>query len=129
LTADSTLYRYRAAVDHVIDGDTVVLEIDVGFSIEIKQRCRLYGCNARELTQPGGHEAYLFLIGLLPPDSSVVVRYVKADDYSGRFIGQLFLPDGRDVTQVMLTAGYAAPWDGRGAKPLPAWPIPIERAS
>jgi hypothetical protein len=37
----------------------------------------------------------------------------------------LTLPDGRDVATQMIRDRYAAPWDGKGTKPVPAWPIPI----
>lgn len=43
------MYTYRARVVRVIDGDTVVLDIDLGFDIHHIKSCRLYGINAYEL--------------------------------------------------------------------------------
>ncbi len=42
-------YQYRAKVCRVIDGDSVVLDLMLGFSIELKgQHCRLYGLDTAE---------------------------------------------------------------------------------
>jgi endonuclease YncB( thermonuclease family) len=50
-------------------------------------------------------------------------RSVGADKY-GRWLGVITLSDGRDVATQMIRDGYAAPWDGKGAQPVPPWPIP-----
>ena len=44
------LYTYIATVHRVIDGDTVDMTIDLGFTIYWRSSCRLYGINAPELT-------------------------------------------------------------------------------
>ena len=42
-------YTYRARICRVIDGDSVVLDIDLGFDMELKsQNCRLYGLDTAE---------------------------------------------------------------------------------
>lgn len=122
-------YVYWARVVRCIDGDTVLLDIDLGHYVWVRLACRLmgagYGVNARERSQPGGPEAGAYLAGLLPPvGGSVVVRSVAVDKYSGRFDGQIQLPDGRDAAEVMVAAGYAVAWDGKGRAPVPPWPIP-----
>lgn len=43
------MYNYKAKTVRVIDGDTVVLDIDLGFNIHHISPCRLYGINAYEL--------------------------------------------------------------------------------
>lgn len=42
------LYGYKAKVIKITDGDTIDFEIDCGYSIFTKQRCRLYGVNTPE---------------------------------------------------------------------------------
>lgn len=49
MTPDFTPYQYRARVDRVIDGDTVVCDIDLGFHVSAKQHIRLADINAPEL--------------------------------------------------------------------------------
>jgi endonuclease YncB( thermonuclease family) len=46
------LYRYRAQTVHVVDGDTVDLDIDFGAYIHRTFRCRLLGINTPELHDP-----------------------------------------------------------------------------
>ena len=41
-------YIYDAKILRVIDGDTFDFEIDMGFSIRIKERMRLYGIDTPE---------------------------------------------------------------------------------
>lgn len=43
------MYEYKAKVIRVVDGDTMICEIDVGFSIKIKERIRLRGINTPEV--------------------------------------------------------------------------------
>lgn len=42
------MYTYKAKVLKVIDGDTIDVQIDLGFNIFIKERIRLFGINTPE---------------------------------------------------------------------------------
>jgi len=43
------VYEYRVIIDRWVDGDTVDVDIDLGFGVWLKdQRVRLYGINAPE---------------------------------------------------------------------------------
>ena len=44
------MYEYEATTVRVIDGDTVELDIDLGFNITRREKVRLYGINTPELT-------------------------------------------------------------------------------
>jgi len=41
-------YRYKAQVTRVVDGDTIDCLVDLGFTVSVKQRFRLYGVNTPE---------------------------------------------------------------------------------
>lgn len=43
------MYTYRCKLDRVVDGDTVILDIDLGFHITIKRSVRLLGYNSPEI--------------------------------------------------------------------------------
>jgi endonuclease YncB( thermonuclease family) len=67
---------YPARVQTVHDGDTIYLDIDLGFDHLISARdfdghprlaCRVYGINAPELSTEAGKAAALFAQTLLPP--------------------------------------------------------------
>lgn len=118
------MYDYRATVVRVIDGDTVILDVDLGFYMMARMSCRLTGINARELHDAGGAAARDHLAGLLPVGTSVVVSSVKPDKYAGRFDGIVYDETHKSANAQMITAGYAISWDGHGAAPVPPWPIP-----
>lgn len=118
-----TLYTYAATVVRVVDGDTARLDVSLGFRAWLRNESfRLASCNARELDEPGGKEARDHLAELLPAGTAVVLRSVKADKYGDRFDASIELPDGRDLVDVLCADGWAAPWDGRGERPVPPWP-------
>jgi endonuclease YncB( thermonuclease family) len=117
-------YRYAARLVRVIDGDTAVMDVDLGFDVWIRQSCRLAGINARELHDEGGPEAAAHLSFLLDLGGPLVVESVARDKFAGRFDGRVILTDeGIDVGASMVADGYAAEWSGAGARPVPPWPL------
>lgn len=116
-------FQYPAQVVRVIDGDTVIMDVDLGFGIWIhEQSFRLLGINAREKSDVGGPEAKANLTALLPPGTRVLATSVKTDKYGGRFDAVLLLADGRDLAACLVHDGWAASWTGVGTKPVPPWP-------
>jgi micrococcal nuclease len=118
------MYEYKASVVRIVDGDTVLLDLDLGFYMLARMSCRLAGLNCIELNQPGGSAAKTYLASLLPLDAEVVVKSVKPDKYAGRFDAVLTLK-GVNINNQMIADGYAAKWDGKGTRPVPPWPIPL----
>ena len=47
-STNDNLYCYRATVLRVVDGDTIDVMLDLGFSVSLKERIRFYGINAPE---------------------------------------------------------------------------------
>ncbi len=46
------IYNYRGLVTKVYDGDTITVDIDLGFQVSVKkQKIRLYRINAPEVTK------------------------------------------------------------------------------
>jgi endonuclease YncB( thermonuclease family) len=54
------MFQYRAALARVIDGDSAMMLIDVGFSARVEVEVRLLDVHAPERSQPGGAEATSF---------------------------------------------------------------------
>jgi hypothetical protein len=97
-------YQYVAYVTAVHDGDTLTVRVDLGFDTWRVQNVRLYGINARELSQPGGKEARerlsLLLWGVPRPTSDeppvlVGLVSVRYDKYGDRVDGDVLLNPGR----------------------------------
>jgi endonuclease YncB( thermonuclease family) len=84
-------YLYRAKILNVIDGDTLILEIDLGFDVFKKQRIRLGGIDAPEIKTSEGKKSFEYLRDLSATLRDVVIRTNKIDIF-GRFIGDVFYP-------------------------------------
>jgi micrococcal nuclease len=108
-------YLYRAKVLTVLDGDTVDMDIDLGFYVQMKaQRIRLLGIDAPEPrgeTQAAGEAATAYLRDLIE-GKTVIVRTVHGEDDPdrtdsfGRWFGQIYL-EGTDISQEMIRSGHA----------------------
>ncbi len=81
------MYTYKAKVGRVIDGDTVVMEIDLGFKIYHVMSCRLAGVNAPELNEKeeaskvAAFASKEFLMWLLPVGKIVTIESKRLDKY------------------------------------------------
>lgn len=86
-------FTYPAAIERVVDGDTFLAEVDLGFGVCVRQRLRLRGVDAPELKTPEGQKAKEEMMRLLPRGTRVVIRSYKTDIY-GRFVVDLLHPGG-----------------------------------
>lgn len=123
-------YTYGAAVAVLRDVDTVRLHVDRGEGDwSLSRVYRLHGCNGLEESDPGGAWAAAELAGVMYPGRFVLVSSLKpgkdiaADKYGGRWVARI-TTEGGDLTDLLIRAGLAVKWNGRGPKPKPAWPIP-----
>jgi len=135
-----TVYVYQATIASIHDGDSLRVNIllarvrrhrpaapvDLGFNawrtnrgLELRgQAVRLLGCNAPELSTPEGKAARDFIQTLIAVGDTVELTSYGWDKYGGRIDGKVKLADGRDLSQAMIDAGHALPWDGKGTKPV-----------
>jgi endonuclease YncB( thermonuclease family) len=112
-------YPARCAAIH--DGDTLTLDIDLGFDHIISGQdfngktrlaCRVFGINAPELSTQAGKDALAYAQTIIKPGDRCSVLSHGWDKYGGRFDGQITLPDGTDFGQQMLNSGHAVPFSG-----------------
>lgn len=100
---------YPAVVTGIHDGDTISLDLDLGFGTHQTQlRARLFGINAPELSTASGKDALRFLQSILPIGAVVTVRSHGWDKYGGRFDATV-VHDGIDLSQAMLSSAHAVP--------------------
>ena len=111
------MYEYRVKqVLKVIDGDTIDVEIDLGFDISITKRVRLAGIDTPESRTTDkyekslGLEAKALLKQKLSEATSVAIKTEKPDSSEkyGRVLGWLYL-DGEETSfnETMIASGYA----------------------
>jgi len=111
------MYQYKIKkINRVIDGDTVDLDIDLGFGITIKQRVRLKGINAAETRTLNSEEKDKGLVAKewlkkeLSREGEWIIETTKEDKY-GRILGTLyFVGDPVTVNERMLNEGIAQPY-------------------
>lgn len=80
---------YRAEVERVIDGDTLLLRVDLGFEVWKEQRLRLAGVDAAPLDTADGKKAWAFVVERLAASEQVVVKTSQHDVHM-RYVGHVF---------------------------------------
>ena len=115
------LYNYVCKVLKWLDGDTLEVEIDMGFEVYARKKVRVYGINAREVHSKDPNEksmgikATLFAQSIAPVSGYVLIKSHKANkeqEKFGRWLADIRLADGRDFATVMKDQGYAVPYFG-----------------
>lgn len=82
-------YIYKAKILEVIDGDTLMVNLDLGFQVWKEQRIRLANINSKESYLKEGQDAYTFLRDKLATIDFVMIQTRKIDIY-GRYVGHIF---------------------------------------
>jgi len=108
-------FIYLAEVERVVDGDTVVLSIDLGCGTWLRgEHCRLRGIDAPE-TRGGteedklrGWKASAHLEWMLEDVDPLIIRTHKDEKGKfGRWLVELFDQDGNSINARMITDGFA----------------------
>jgi len=123
------MYDYRSTLVKIIDGDTIDVDLDLGFSVVLKkQRIRLYGINTpesrtRDLEEKRyGLAAKARLRELLENSDTLTVKTSidkKVRGKYGRILGTIYLDD-INVNQLLVDEGYAIEYYG-GKKDTSKW--------
>ncbi len=90
------LYTYGARIDRIVDGDTLVARVDLGFGLVTHQRLRLRGINAPENSSRPGQRAKVFLQEALERAEKIVVKTHHTPGKYGRYLADLFILPGCD---------------------------------
>lgn len=117
---EKLMYNYKAVVNRIIDGDTVVLDIDLGFDQWSKnQSVRLYDTDTPEVRTRNDIEK---LAGFLAKDevanhlivgSTVLLNSIEYNRGSfGRIIGRIISAENVDIGKMLKENRLATPWEG-----------------
>lgn len=98
------LYLYQAVVERVIDGDTLLVNLDLGFDVWKKQRLRLRAIDCAELKTPEGQVAKSFVEEVLQPVEFVILKTYKMDLH-GRFVCDVFFAPAEKDKQKIFAEG------------------------
>ena len=95
-----TPYVYLAELSHVIDGDTMLLDIDLGFFTTMRVKVRLSGVDTPPLETTKGKKAKLFVEKELK-GASLVVETRKKEKY-GRYLAYIYYhPTHKDFENII----------------------------
>ena len=104
------MYEYRAFVRKVYDGDTITVDIDLGFDVVLKdQKIRLTKINAPEVRGDQRPEGLKSRDALRDKIGNKWIRIKTQKDKKGkygRWLGELWLDD-ECVNDWLLKEGYA----------------------
>ena len=116
------MYEYKVkSVDHIVDGDTLDVTVDLGFNISHKIRVRLEGIDTPESRtkdleeKARGLESKAYFTEMLAKcEGTLIVQTHKKGKY-GRYIGTLISDDGDsrvDINRMLIREGYAVEYTG-----------------
>lgn len=119
------MYEYRCKVIKVIDGDTVDVDIDLGFDIMLRdERVRIMGIDTPEsrtrdkVEKKFGMASKARLKELIGGKSGPILKTQinkKGEDMRGKFgriLGDFVTDDGRMVTDILVEEGHAVAYFG-----------------
>lgn len=112
MTATDEGRTYPAHLERIIDGDTVVMRIDLGFRLTATLPIRLVGIDCPEKATPEGKSAAAAASKLLGASRPCQVITFKNPEKYGRWLGRIRLPDGEDLAEQLFLAGHAVRYDG-----------------
>lgn len=120
------MYEYNVRILRVVDGDTVDVDIDLGFGmIYKKQRVRLHGIDTPESRTRDKEEkkygkAAKAHLELLLCDKVRMICHDKGK--FGRILGELFMKEDEDswvsVNQQMITDHHAVAYHGQSKEEI-----------
>ena len=107
------MYEYRAYVRKVYDGDTVTVDIDLGFDVVLKdQKIRLTKINAPEVRGEQRPEGLKSRDALRDKIGNKWIRIKTQKDKKGKYglwLGEIWLEDVC-INDWLLSEGFAKPY-------------------
>ena len=106
------IYEYNASLLRVVDGDTVDALIDLGFSVWVKKRIRLYKIDAPETRtrdleeKEQGFKTKEILTELLSANDGKFTLISHGVGKYGRCLGTIII-NNVDINELLITEGLA----------------------
>ena len=118
------MYEYRAHVNRVVDGDTVDVDIELGFGIVLTdERVRVMGIDTPESRTSDKVEKIFGLAAKerlkeLLGKTTILKTEINKDgeDMKGKFgrvLGDFLTDDGERVTEILIEEGHAVKYHGQ----------------
>ena len=115
-----SIYRYKAEVLEVYDGDTCTLKVDLGFDINFVLKARLYGIDTPELRSKDLHEKEKAYIARDFVREKILGKEIRIETHKrgkyGRYLVDIYLKDDKEkeycLNDLLVFNGLAKYYDG-----------------
>ena len=123
------MYEYRCKVVKIIDGDTVDVDIDLGFGVWLKkERIRMFGIDTpesrtRDLEEKKyGNAAKELITGMLNDEGGIVLKTRKDKEGKyGRILGELWRTTDfadKSINDYMIEKHHAVAYHGQSKESI-----------
>ena len=118
------MYDYQCKIVRVVDGDTIDVDIDLGFDTwRCGERIRLYGVDTPECrTRDADEKAAGFLAKEFVEDTLHVgetyTLTTKEKGKFGRYLGVIMLSDKTSINAALVKEHLAVPYTGQNKKEI-----------
>jgi micrococcal nuclease len=107
------MYTYAGTLSRVVDGDTLDIQVDLGFNVFHNQRFRLEGVNTPELrgaSLEAGKAARQFVVDTLPTTKNSLFINCTGRDKYGRWVAQITFKNSdavMNLSDLLVEHGHA----------------------
>ena len=119
------MYQYKCKIVRVVDGDTVDVDIDLGFGVWLrKQRIRMYGIDTpesrtRDLEEKKyGLAAKAFLEKWTNSGDLVLKTFKDGKGKYGRILGELWYGNTHNINQLLVDNHHAVAYHGQSKEEI-----------
>ena len=120
------MYEYSCKIARVVDGDTVDVDIDLGFDVwRVSERIRLYGvdtpeCRTRDAEEKAaGLLAKKFVEQMLHVGGTYALNTREKDKF-GRYLGTIKIAGDLTINAALVTEHLAVPYSGQNKDDIEA---------
>jgi len=122
---DMVMYEYRARIKRIVDGDTIRVDIDLGFDMFLtNQTVRLYGIDAPESRTKDKEEKYYgtlakdFLNDYCPKGTVIKLRtHLDKKGKFGRILGDIIV-NNVSLNEQMVEENLAVLYEGQSKEEI-----------
>jgi len=108
------MYQYKCIIKRVVDGDTIEVDLDLGFSTWLRNvSIRVLHINCPEtrtkdsIEKIAGLKAKARVEQLLPVGSEVIVNTVIDKEKFGRILGDFLINGKESLSAILVAEGHA----------------------
>tara|TARA_Y100000592_G_scaffold67596_1_gene105035 strand:- start:214 stop:624 length:411 start_codon:yes stop_codon:yes gene_type:complete len=119
------MYEYKCKVVRVVDGDTVDVDIDLGFGVWMrKQRIRMYGIDTPEsrtsdkVEKKYGLAAKDFLVKWTNAGELTLRTFKDDRGKFGRILGELWWGGKQNINQLLVDNHHAVRYHGQSKEDI-----------